>query len=131
MGLKNKTAVIFGGSGARKPLGSAEVTLVLSNPEVGGIRQLPLDTDSVQISRKVFPARFQGEEKQDDNYSQSHENLVPGEHISNGGEERRGFNQRKADDEGRPVFGKLSRKGCFVPHMEHAHLEKVVACKET
>jgi len=48
------TDVIFGGSGARKPLGAAEVTLVLSNPDVGGARKLPLDTDSVQITRKVF-----------------------------------------------------------------------------
>ncbi len=48
------TDVIFGGSGARKPMGAAEVTLVLSNPDVGGARQLPLDTDSVQITRKVY-----------------------------------------------------------------------------
>ncbi|MBP8303130.1 MAG: chromosome segregation protein SMC [Phycisphaerae bacterium] len=48
------TDVIFGGSGARKPLGAAEVTLVLSNPEVGGARRLPLDTESVQITRKVL-----------------------------------------------------------------------------
>ena len=48
------TDVIFSGSGARKPIGAAEVTLVLSNPDVGGARKLPLDTDSVQISRKVY-----------------------------------------------------------------------------
>lgn len=48
------TDVIFGGSGARKPLGAAEVTLVLSNPEAGGVRRLPLDTDTVQITRKVY-----------------------------------------------------------------------------
>jgi len=45
--------VIFGGSGSRKPLGSAEVTLVLSNPQgVGG--RLPIDTEEVQISRRIF-----------------------------------------------------------------------------
>ncbi|MEN6425008.1 MAG: chromosome segregation protein SMC [Phycisphaerales bacterium] len=46
--------VIFGGSGSRKPLGSAEVTLVLSNPEgsVGG--RLPIDTEQVQVSRRIY-----------------------------------------------------------------------------
>ncbi|MCX5646942.1 MAG: chromosome segregation protein SMC [Phycisphaerae bacterium] len=45
--------VIFGGSGSRKPLGSAEVTLVLSNPQgVGG--RLPIDTEEVQVSRRIF-----------------------------------------------------------------------------
>jgi chromosome segregation protein len=45
--------VIFGGSGSRKPLGSAEVTLVLSNPQgVGG--RLPIDTEEVQVSRRIY-----------------------------------------------------------------------------
>lgn len=45
--------VIFGGSSSRKPLGSAEVTLVLSNPQgVGG--RLPIDTEEVQVSRRIF-----------------------------------------------------------------------------
>ena len=45
--------VIFGGSGSRKPLGSAQVTLVLSNPQgVGG--RLPIDTEEVQVSRRIF-----------------------------------------------------------------------------
>jgi chromosome segregation protein len=45
--------VIFGGSGSRKPLGSAEVTLVLSNPQgVGG--RLPIDAEEVQISRRIY-----------------------------------------------------------------------------
>ncbi len=45
--------VIFSGSGSRKPLGSAEVTLVLSNPEGAGGR-LPIETDQVQISRRIY-----------------------------------------------------------------------------
>jgi len=46
--------VIFGGSGSRKPLGSAEVTLVISNP--GGVAsgRLPVDTDEVQITRRIY-----------------------------------------------------------------------------
>ncbi len=46
--------VIFGGSSSRKPMGAAEVTLVVSNPDRGGTRELPLDTESVAISRKIF-----------------------------------------------------------------------------
>jgi chromosome segregation protein len=45
--------VIFGGSGSRKPLGSAEVTLVISNPE-GATGRLPIDTEQVQISRRIY-----------------------------------------------------------------------------
>jgi len=45
--------VIFGGSGSRKPLGSAEVTLVLSNPE-GGTGRLPIETEQVQVSRRIY-----------------------------------------------------------------------------
>jgi len=46
--------VIFGGSGSRKPLGSAEVTLVLSNPEGSGSGRLPIETEQVQISRRIY-----------------------------------------------------------------------------
>lgn len=45
--------VIFSGSGSRKPLGSAEVTLVLSNPE-GASGRLPIETDQVQVSRRIY-----------------------------------------------------------------------------
>lgn len=46
--------VIFGGSGSRKPLGSAEVTLVLSNPEGSASGRLPIDSEHVQISRRIY-----------------------------------------------------------------------------
>jgi chromosome segregation protein len=46
--------VIFGGSTSRKPLGAAEVSLVLSNPDGVGRRQLPIDTEQVQITRKIY-----------------------------------------------------------------------------
>ena len=46
--------VIFSGSSSRKPLGAAEVSLVFANPEQGGTRQLSIDADEVQISRKVY-----------------------------------------------------------------------------
>jgi len=46
--------VIFGGSTSRKPLGAAEVTLVLSNPDRGGSRALPVETEQVQVSRKIY-----------------------------------------------------------------------------
>jgi chromosome segregation protein len=45
--------VIFGGSGSRKPLGSAEVTLVLSNPQGTGGR-LPIDAEEVAVSRRIY-----------------------------------------------------------------------------
>ncbi len=45
--------VIFGGSGSRKPLGSAEVTLVIANPQ-GATGRLPIDTEQVQISRRIY-----------------------------------------------------------------------------
>ncbi len=45
--------VIFGGSGSRKALGSAEVTLVMSNPQgVGG--RLPIDAEEVAVSRRIY-----------------------------------------------------------------------------
>ncbi len=46
--------VIFSGSGGRKPVGSAEVTLVISNPEGGASGRLPVDTEQVQISRRIY-----------------------------------------------------------------------------
>ena len=46
--------VIFGGSGSRKPLGSAEVTLVLSNPASSGSGRLAIDAEEVQISRRIY-----------------------------------------------------------------------------
>ena len=48
------TDVIFSGSGTRKALGAAEVSLVFYNPEEGGNRSLSVETDEVQISRKVY-----------------------------------------------------------------------------
>src|SRR5512137_206221 len=46
--------VIFGGSTSRKPLGAAEVSLVLSNPEGVGKRQLQIDCDHVEVTRKIY-----------------------------------------------------------------------------
>jgi len=46
--------VIFSGSSSRKPLGAAEVTLFISNPDGTGVRQLPIEADEVQISRKIY-----------------------------------------------------------------------------
>ncbi len=46
--------VIFGGSTSRKPLGAAEVSLVLSNPEGIGKRQLDVDCDQVEVTRKIY-----------------------------------------------------------------------------
>ena len=46
--------VIFGGSSSRKPGGTAEVSLFLSNPNGTGTRPLPIDTDEVQITRRIY-----------------------------------------------------------------------------
>ena len=46
--------VIFSGSSSRKPLGAAEVSLFISNPDGTGTRQLPIEADEVQISRKIY-----------------------------------------------------------------------------
>ncbi|MHC4354617.1 MAG: chromosome segregation SMC family protein, partial [Planctomycetota bacterium] len=46
--------VIFGGSSSRKPLGAAEVTLVISNSDGVGARALPIEADEVQVSRKIY-----------------------------------------------------------------------------
>jgi len=46
--------VIFSGSSSRKPLGAAEVSLFISNPEGTGTRKLPVDADEIQITRKIY-----------------------------------------------------------------------------
>ena len=46
--------VIFSGSSSRKALGSAEVSLIISNPEGAGSGQLSVETDEVQITRRIF-----------------------------------------------------------------------------
>ena len=46
--------VIFGGSGSRKPLGTAEVSLLISNRDGSGAGRLPIDAEQVQISRRVY-----------------------------------------------------------------------------
>ncbi|MCP4613271.1 MAG: chromosome segregation protein SMC [Planctomycetes bacterium] len=46
--------VIFGGSSSRKPLGAAEVSLFISNPEGSGKRKLPIDAEEVQVTRKIY-----------------------------------------------------------------------------
>ena len=46
--------VIFSGSSSRKSLGAAEVNLFISNPDGTGTRQLPIEADEVQISRKIY-----------------------------------------------------------------------------
>jgi chromosome segregation protein len=51
--------VIFGGSGSRKPLGAAEVTLVLSNPNSADTQgnasgRLAIETEQVSISRRIY-----------------------------------------------------------------------------
>ena len=46
--------VIFSGSSSRKPAGTAEVSLFLSNPNGTGSRQLAIDADEVQITRRIY-----------------------------------------------------------------------------
>ncbi len=46
--------VIFSGSTSRKSLGAAEVSLFLSNPDGVGRRQLPIDTEEVQVTRRIY-----------------------------------------------------------------------------
>lgn len=46
--------VIFGGSSSRKPLGVAEVSLFLSNYDGAVGRQLPIEADEVQITRRIY-----------------------------------------------------------------------------
>lgn len=47
---REMTDVIFAGSVSRKPLNAAETSLIFDN----AARQLPLDTDDVQITRRVY-----------------------------------------------------------------------------
>ena len=47
---RDMTDVIFAGSVSRKPLGSAETTLVFDNSD----RRLPVEADEVQIGRRVY-----------------------------------------------------------------------------
>jgi len=46
--------VIFSGSSSRKPLGTAEVSLFVSNPGENGARLLPIAADEVQITRRIY-----------------------------------------------------------------------------
>ncbi|MHC4625875.1 MAG: chromosome segregation protein SMC [Planctomycetota bacterium] len=46
--------VIFGGSSSRKPLGAAEVTMVISNSDGAGSRLLAIEADEVHVSRKIY-----------------------------------------------------------------------------
>ncbi len=46
--------VIFSGSGSRKASGSAEVVLVISNPGGAASGRLPIDTEQVQVSRRIY-----------------------------------------------------------------------------
>jgi len=46
--------VIFGGSSSRKAVGTAEVSLSISNPNGTGARQLPIEADEVQITRRIY-----------------------------------------------------------------------------
>jgi len=46
--------VIFSGSSSRRGLGAAEVSLFISNPNGTGTRQLPIETEKVQITRKIY-----------------------------------------------------------------------------
>jgi chromosome segregation protein len=46
--------VIFSGSSSRKPAGSAEVSLFLSNTDGTSSGRLPIDADEVQITRRIF-----------------------------------------------------------------------------
>ncbi|MBN2594358.1 MAG: chromosome segregation protein SMC [Sedimentisphaerales bacterium] len=46
--------VIFSGSTSRKPLGAAEVSLIMSNSDGVGARVLPIEADEVQVTRKIY-----------------------------------------------------------------------------
>jgi len=46
--------VIFSGSSSRKAQGTAEVSLFIANPDGSPTGRLPIDTDEVQISRRVY-----------------------------------------------------------------------------
>jgi chromosome segregation protein len=46
--------VIFGGSSSRKSAGAADVSLIISNTDGDGNGRLPIDTDEVQITRRIY-----------------------------------------------------------------------------
>ena len=46
--------VIFNGSGTRKPMGMAEVSLTFTNEDEGAGRKLPVDTDQVKVTRRLY-----------------------------------------------------------------------------
>jgi chromosome segregation protein len=46
--------VIFSGSSSRKSLGAAEVSLFISNPDGTGTRQLSIEAEEVEVSRKIY-----------------------------------------------------------------------------
>ena len=46
--------VIFSGNGSRKPAAMAEVSLFISNPDGIGTGRLPIETDEVQITRRIY-----------------------------------------------------------------------------
>jgi len=46
--------VIFSGSTSRKPMGAAEVSLIMSNSNGVGARVLPIEADEVQVTRKIY-----------------------------------------------------------------------------
>jgi chromosome segregation protein len=46
--------VIFGGSSSRKPAACAEVSLFLSNKDGSASGRLPIDTDEVQVTRRIY-----------------------------------------------------------------------------
>lgn len=46
--------VIFSGSGSRKASGAAEVALVISNPGGAASGRLPIDTEQVQVCRRIY-----------------------------------------------------------------------------
>jgi len=50
----NMADVIFGGSSSRKPLGSADVTLVMSNDDGQQQGRLSVETQEVAVTRRIF-----------------------------------------------------------------------------
>jgi chromosome segregation protein len=48
------TDVVFSGSASRKPAGCAEVSLFLSNTDGTTTGRLPLDTDEIQVTRRIY-----------------------------------------------------------------------------
>ena len=46
--------VIFSGSASRKPAGCAEVSLLLSNSDGSASGRLPVDSDEIQITRRIY-----------------------------------------------------------------------------